>query len=196
MSEITPNTVGGTPSLRRHLVQWYEALTQAILGLPRAQPFLAAKWVLLRMLGATIGQRVMIYPHVVIVPISGRLVLGDDVDLGRGVMITTTGGVTIGDRALIGYDSKILSANHVVPRGRGRVFTSGHTFAPVIIERDTWLGANVVVLPGVTIGEGAIVAAGAVVTKSIPPFTIAAGVPAVVIRVREDDMTDFGPGVQ
>lgn len=174
---------------------WYEALTQLILGMPRAQPFLAAKRALLRSLGASIGQRVMIYPNVVIVPISGRFILGDDVDLGSGVLITTPGGVSIGDRTMIGYGTKILSANHTVPRGRGPVFGAGHTSAPVTIGRDVWLGANVVVLPGVSIGEGAIVAAGAIVTKSIPPFTIAAGVPAIVIREREDDANDPAPGM-
>ena len=196
MAEVDPNAVAKPSSIRKHLVPWYEAVTQAILGMPRAQPFLAAKRVLLRSLGATLGQRVMIYPDVVIVPISSRLILGDDVDLGSGVLITTPGGVTIGDRAMIGYGSKILSANHNVPRGRGRVFRSGHTLAQITIGPDTWLGANVVVLPGVSIGEGAIVAAGAVVTKSIPPFMIAAGVPAIVIREREDDATDLGPGLQ
>lgn len=80
--------------------------------------------------------------------------------------------------------------------GRGRVFGSGHMSAPVSIGRDAWLGANVVVLPGVSIGEGTIVAAGAVVTRSIPPFMIAAGVSAVVIREREDDTTDTGPWMQ
>lgn len=195
MAEEDPHAGGGPWSIRRHLVAWYEAITQFILGGPRAQPFLAVKRLLLSSLGASIGRRVMIYPDVVIVPISGRLILGDDVDLGRGVMITTTGGVNIGDRALIGYGSKILSGNHTIPKGRGRVFGAGHILSPVMIGQDTWLGANVVVLPGVSIGEGAIVAAGAIVTKSIPPFTIAAGVPARVIREREDQADDLDPGL-
>ena len=61
---------------------------------------------------------------------------------------------------------------------------------PVVVEDDVWIGAGVIVLKGVTIGSGSIVAAGAVVTKSIPPFSIAAGVPAKVIRQRftEDEL--------
>lgn len=180
----------GLRCIRVQLAPVYEAVTQPILGLPRAHPFLGAKRALMRLLGANIGRRVMIYPDVWIVPISSRLVIGDDVDLSRGVMITTSGGVTIGHRALIGYGSKILSTNHTVPPGRGPVFGSGHTAKPIVIGDDTWIGANVVVLPGVTIGEGTIVAAGAVVTKSLPPFVFAAGVPAVQVRERRDERED------
>lgn len=174
-------------SVRAEMIPWYEALTQPILGMPRAQPFLALKRVLLRVLGAKLGKRVMIYPGVWIVPISRRLTIGDDVDLSRGVMITTPGRVNIGDRVLLGYNAKILSTNHNIPNGRGRVFGAGHTSAPVTIERDAWIGSNAIVLPGVTVGEGAIVAAGAIVTKSVAPYMICAGVPAVVIGERAED---------
>jgi len=100
-------------------------------------------------------------------------------------MIGTTGGVTIGDRTLVGFRTFIVSDNHTVPPRPARIFDAGHTPRPVVIERDVWIGANCTILPGVTIGEGAVVAAGSVVTKSVSAFTVVGGVPARVIRERE-----------
>ena len=71
-----------------------------------------------------------------------------------------------------------------MPLGGGRIFDAGRSEAPVVIEKDVWLGANVMVLPGVRIGEGAVVGAGSVVTRSIPAMTMAAGNPARIIRER------------
>lgn len=161
----------------------FEAVMQLIFALPRLRIFNAAKSMFLRSLGAKIGRRVVFYPGVWIC--TGRnLILGDDVDLALGVLITTGGGVSIGNRTLVGYRTQILSSNHVIPVGRGRVFGSGHEKAAVEIGCDVWIGANCVILPGVSIGEGAVVAAGSVVTKAVPAYTIVAGVPAKVIRER------------
>lgn len=65
------------------------------------------------------------------------------------------------------------------------IFGSGHDCEPVVIEDEGWVGANAVVLPGVRIGRGAVVAAGAVVTKDVAPYTIVGGVPARMIRERD-----------
>nr|WP_277603488.1 acyltransferase [Acinetobacter dispersus] len=110
--------------------------------------------------------------------------MGDDVDLATGVLITTDGGVSIGDRTLVGYGTKILSSNHNIPKLPNRIFDSGHTKAPVIIGKDAWLGANCIILPGVTIGDGAIVAAGSVVTKDVPTNVLVGGIPAKIIKER------------
>lgn len=170
--------------MRYDLIVLYETALMAVLSLPRFRAFNALKSAVLRLLGARVGRRVVFYPGVWIMP-AKRLRLGDDVDLARGVMITTPGGVTIGDRTLVGYGTKILSSNHRVPQDRGSVFHAGHEHAPVVIESDVWIGANVVVLPGVTVREGAVVAAGSIVTRDVPPFTVVAGVPAKPIRTRE-----------
>jgi len=137
------------------------------------------------MMGAKIGKGVVIYPGVWISP--GRnLVIGDEVDLSKDVLITTAGGVTIGDRTLIGYRTQILSANHQIPKVGVRIPVSGDVFAPVIIGKDCWIAAGCIVLPGVTIGDGAVVAAGSIVKDDIAANSIVAGVPAQFIRMREE----------
>ncbi len=160
----------------------YEFLYRILFSLPRFSFINYCKKLMLGWLGAQIGKRPIFYPGVWIMP--GRnLVVGNDVDFALDVLITTGGGVQIGDRVLIGYRTQILSSNHHI-NGREPIFNSGHVYKQVVIGNDVWIGAGVIVLPGVTIGEGAVIAAGSVVTKDVPAFTIAAGVPARVIRER------------
>lgn len=169
--------------MKYFLVVTYELLLQIIFALPRYRFLNFFKKQFLMLLGAKIGKRVVFYPNVWIAP--GRnLVIGDDVDFALNVLVTTTGGVNIGDRVLIGYRTQILSSNHMIPDAQHRIFDAGHNNAPVIIANDVWIGASCIILPGVTIGEGAVIAAGSVVTKDIPPYSICAGVPAKVIKMR------------
>lgn len=166
------------------LVVFVESISFLIFMLPRFRVLNYLKGLYLKLFfSAKIGKRVVFYPNIWI--FTGRnLILGDDVDLATGVLVTTDGGVSIGDRVLVGYGTKILSSNHVVPKLPNRIFDSGHTKAPVSIEKDVWIGANCIILPGVIIGEGTIIAAGSVVTKSIPSFVYAAGIPARIIKER------------
>ena len=162
-----------------------ESLSFLIFHLPRFRFLnLIKSFYLSIFFSAKIGRRVVFYPGIWI--FTGRnLIVGDDVDFARGVLVTTDGGVSIGDRVLIGYGTHILSSNHIVPKAPARIFDSGHSKAPVSIESDVWIGSNCIILPGVTVGEGAVVAAGSVVTKDVPAFTYVAGVPAKVIKLRE-----------
>ena len=170
--------------IRPFFVVSYEVVMRCLFALPRYRFLNHFKSLFLQLNGALIGRRVIYYPGVWIAP--GRnLVIGDEVDLAFGVLIETSGGVTIGDRTLVGFGTKIFSRNHIVPSQRGRIFSSGHTNQPVTIGKDVWLGANVIVLPGRTIGEGAVVGAGSVITKDVAPFTIVGGNPAKILRVRE-----------
>lgn len=101
-----------------------------------------------------------------------------NVFINTGCTMQDQGGVYIGDGALIGHHAMIATLNHEQdPAKRGELLP-----AAVHIGKRVWLGANVTVLPGVTIGDGAIIAAGAVVTKDVPARTIAAGVPARVVK--------------
>lgn len=170
--------------MKYFIVVLFEAIMRILFSLPRFRLFNALKSFFLRSVGAKIGRRVVFYPGVWIC--TGRnLEIGDDVDLALDVLITTDGGVKIGDRTLVGYRVQIISGNHVVPGQKGRIFNAGHVKKPVVIGSDVWIGANSIILPGVTIGEGSIVAAGSVVTRDIPPFVYAAGVPAKIIRERD-----------
>ena len=169
--------------MKSFIIITYELVMVLVFSLPRYPIFNLLKSSFLKLSGAKIGNRVVFYPRLWI--ISGRnLRLGDDVDLATGVLITTDGGVTIGARTLIGYRSQILSSNHVVPPDKGQIFGSGHVKSAVSIGKDVWIGANCIILPGITIGEGAVIGAGSVVTKNVKPYVISAGNPAKEIKSR------------
>lgn len=108
-----------------------------------------------------------------------NLTLGKNVFINIGCRFQDTGGITIGDGALIGHGCTLTTLNHGVDPDRRADMRP----APIAIGRKAWLGAAVTVVPGVTIGDGAIVGAGAVVTKDVPANTIVAGVPARFIRM-------------
>jgi maltose O-acetyltransferase len=96
--------------------------------------------------------------------------------LNQGVRIACTLEISIGDNAQIGDETVILDNDY---HQMADVLVQ---IAPVHIEADVWLGTRVIVLRGVTIGRGSVIGAGAVVTRSVPPYTFAAGVPARPIR--------------
>lgn len=164
----------------------YETAMHLLFMLPRFRALNLAKSAFLRVLGAQVGRRVVFYPGLWIAPPRG-LVIGDDVDLALGVLISASGGVYIGDRTLVGYRSQILSSNHRVGSVGEPIFSSGHVKAAVRIEDDCWIGANCIILPGVTIGRGAVVAGGSIVTRDVPSGSIVAGVPAKVIKYRSSE---------
>lgn len=173
-------------AIKPFLVVSYETILALLMALPRYPLLNALKAAFLRMCGARVGKRVVFYPGVWITPAKG-LSLADDVDLALDVLLTCGGGVQIGARTLVGYRTQILSANHRIPPGKDRIFGSGHEKSPVVIGEDVWIGANVIVLPGVSIGDGSVIAAGSVVTKNVPEYSIVAGVPARVVRNRADN---------
>ena len=108
---------------------------------------------------------------------------GKNITVGKNVFINTgcrfqdQGGIRIGDHVLIGHNVVLATLNHdFAPYNRATMHP-----APIHIEDRVWIGANATVVPGVTIGENSIVAAGADVTKDVPPNTIVGGVPAKVL---------------
>ncbi len=169
---------------KNFLVCTFELFSGIIFGLPRHKLFNFIKSNFLRLLGSRVGHGITYYPGIRINP-GNNIILGDGVDLAWGVLITTSGGIEIGDRTLIGYNTHIFSSNHNIPPVPQRIVDAGHSNKKVIIQNDVWIGAGCIILPGVTIGEGAVVAAGSVVTKDVKPFTLVGGVPAVLIKERE-----------
>lgn len=112
------------------------------------------------------------------------LQIGDDVFIGTGTEFNVAEFVRIGSRALIASGCRIIDHDHGTKRGMA-IRDQPSDCAPIHIGSDCWIGANAVILRGVTLGDGAVVAAGAVVTKSIPPNEIWAGVPAKRIGARK-----------
>jgi acetyltransferase-like isoleucine patch superfamily enzyme len=113
----------------------------------------------------------------------GRIIIGDDVQL-NGVAITSRKSVTIGNGVLIAPNCIIVDSDfHIAwpPEKRGHSDASA-TDKEVVIADNVWLGLNVTVLKGASIGENSIIGAGSVVSGEIPPNVVAAGVPAQVIR--------------
>ena len=169
----------------------FESLRDILFSLPRFKTCNLLKKYFLVFQGAKVGCRVIFYPGVHIGP-AKKLQIGDDVDLASDIIITTKGGVKIGSRVWIGYRTIILSSNHTIPPGRGPIFVDseqtveGDTLKNVDIQDDVWIGCNVTILPGVTVGRGAVIAAGSVVTKSVPPYAIYGGVPAKLLRMRPE----------
>lgn len=117
-----------------------------------------------------------------------RIVIGDNCFINLGVMIAAQDEITIGDWTMIANGGFIGDAAHRFDDPELPVPLQGFTSkGPVHIGENCWLGANVVVTSGVTIGERCVVGSNSVVTTDIPPFSIAAGAPAKVIRKVEFD---------
>lgn len=103
-------------------------------------------------------------------------------EINRGCFLLAKDTITIGRNSTLAYQATILtSANPHGPHNRLSKLYPAMT-APVTIGDDVWIGARAVILPGVTIGECSVVAAGAVVNRDVPPYTVVAGVPAKVIK--------------
>lgn len=110
--------------------------------------------------------------------------LGRDVFVNAGCKFQDQGGIYLGDRVLVGQNVVLATLNHGMdPAHRGDLIP-----APIHIGNDVWIGANATVLPGVTIGDGAVVAAGAVVTRDVEPLTVVGGVPARPLKRIEPEI--------
>jgi acetyltransferase-like isoleucine patch superfamily enzyme len=110
------------------------------------------------------------------------VIIGANVFIGRNTYLGAWKPITIGNDSLIGAYCYIITGNHRFTAPDLPVRMQGYDGAPITIGRNVWLGAHGIVLPGVTIGDNAVVGAGSVVTTSIPEAEIWAGVPARRIR--------------
>lgn len=108
-----------------------------------------------------------------------NITVGRAVFIGSQCAFTGHGTISIADEVMIAHKVNLFTAGHPVEPGKRRAYI---TAEPITIGTNVWVGAAATILPGVTIGADAVVAAGAVVTHDVPPATLAAGVPAKVIR--------------
>ena len=115
---------------------------------------------------------------------SDELSIGDN--SGIGINARLQGKVIVGNNVLMGMDCMIFTTNHRYENKSVLIRNQGNSVEKsVVINDDVWIGARVIILPGVTIGKGAVIGAGSVVTKDVPECTITAGNPAKIIKVRE-----------
>ncbi len=130
----------------------------------------------------TIGERLLMYGGTVRCEIAtqggGVLEIGDRVFINYGVSISSHKLIKIGNRCQIGNYCMLMDNDYHQVGDKTMLGQS----SPIIIEDDVWLGARVIVLKGVTIGQGAAIGAGSVVTRDIPPRSVAVGVPARVVK--------------
>ena len=108
-----------------------------------------------------------------------NITIGKNVFINSGCHFQDQGGIEIGDGCLIGHNVVLATINHDLYPENNRI----NHYAPIKLGKSVWVGSNATILSGVTVGDWAVVAAGAVVTRDVPPFTIVGGVPAKVIRV-------------
>lgn len=130
------------------------------------------------------GTAVLIQPDVTILYASSGLYIGNNCFINRGTWIVALGTIKIGDNVVIGPYTVLTSANHGYDLLDRPIRQQRDVLKPIVIEDDVWIGAHAVVLPGVTIGKGSVIGAGAVVTSDIPAYSVAVGIPARVIKSR------------
>jgi len=129
-----------------------------------------------------LGKQVAVFMHCSFDAAQG-LILGENSVVNSKCRLDTRGGIVIGSNVSISSEVVILTADHDINspvfEGRNR---------SVVIGDHVWVGTRAMILPGILIGRGAVIAAGAVVTKDVPPYSIAAGVPARVINTRTSNL--------
>ncbi|NOZ55532.1 MAG: acyltransferase, partial [Calditrichaeota bacterium] len=134
-----------------------------------------------------IGRNVFIGRDTVVATRDGTIEIGDHSDIGASCRIASSGKVVLGKHVLIAAYCYIGGATHRYDRLDLPIMEQGIVRkGGVVIEDDVWLGAGVIIPDGVRIGTGSVIGAGAVVTKDIPPYSVAVGVPARVVANRKE----------
>ena len=128
----------------------------------------------------SLGQKSVIESYSCINNAVGDVVIGDHTRIG--LHNTIIGPVTIGSHVNLAQGITVTALNHNFEAPERRIDEQGVSTQQVTIGDDIWIGANAVVLPGVTVGNHCVIAAGAVVTKDVPPHSLVAGVPAKIIK--------------
>lgn len=165
------------------LAQALFRVLRLIPGSTRESPSNLARVFALRMMARRVGVNCIVMPGCLI-NAPANLSLGDSAGIGFRSIINCDADVSIGGRVMMGSDVIIYTSNHIWdPVGRTYA-GQGLDLAPVSIGEDAWIGSRAIILPGVSIGRGVTVAAGAVVTRDVPDYAVVGGVPARVIKIK------------
>ena len=167
----------GTLSARQAGSVWLE---QWLGGLVRSIPSFVGfglRFLLYRMLFGRLDGFCFIYPGAYLTHTYG-IRAGRNLHVNGGAFFDGRGGLTVGSNVLVGPNAVLLSSQHHWSDPSLPIVLQGHRLAATTIGDDVWIGANVVVMPGVTIATGTVIGAGSVVTSDTAPYTIVAGVPA------------------
>jgi len=147
----------------------------------------------------SIGDNSLVAGELLVFPNGGKISIGHWCYVGENALIWSSGNIEIGNRVLISHNVNIFdSLTHPIDAKLRHaqfreILLQGHPSdidlgeCPVQIEEDAWIGANSIILRGVTIGKAAVVGAGSVVTQDVPPFTVVAGNPARIIRKLDEE---------
>lgn len=141
---------------------------------------------MLRIIGVRFGKNLKTFP-VTTIESPAKISIGDNVWIGKNISLYGCNGIKIGDDVVIAKDVSLISGNHKyldrAVKIRNQEMQSDKP--PIIIGNDVWIGEKAIILKSVTVGEGCVVGAGAVVTRDVPPFSVVAGNPAVIIKQRQ-----------
>jgi maltose O-acetyltransferase len=163
--------------------QW-EALVGWLVGGIPGIPGFAVRTAAYKMLFERLGGFAWIQPGATFVA-TDRIRVGAHFGVNTGSYLNGIGGLTIGDYVLIGSNVTISSGQHPIEGRYPPVFARPAIPKAIVIEDDVWIGAGAVIMPGVTLRQGTVVGANAVVTKDTPRYAVVVGAPARTIRLRE-----------
>ena len=180
-----------TPYLINEKISWWDLIMKytirdAILGFASIVPStigIGLRTVLYRFFLKSTGKGLLIRSWVTI-KFPERITIGEHVGISEYTLLDGDGGITIGDYVRIASHVSVIAFGHNFQDPHTPIKLQGKVSRGIVIEEDCWLGTGVRVLDGVTIGKGSVIGAGSVVTESIPPMSVAVGVPARVIKQR------------
>lgn len=133
----------------------------------------------------SIGENSIVRAGTMLLPSGGSISIGCNSSINQYAVINGEGGVNIGDDVMIAAFASIFAANHRIDRTDVSIRKQGmYSKGGIVIENDVWIGTHCVILDGVKIGRGSVIAAGAVVTRDVLPYSIIAGVPGRCIGNR------------
>ncbi|MXN91976.1 putative colanic acid biosynthesis acetyltransferase [Flavobacterium sp. Sd200] len=179
MADFNTNTyTGASFSLQNRLARLVWGVAYIVFFRYSPKPFHGWRSFILKIFGAKVGKNVHVYPAVKIWA-PWNLELGDECGVANGVDLYSQGKITLGYRSIVSQRSYICSGTHDYTK-------KGHPLvtAPITIGAHAWVAAEVFIHPGVTIGEGAVIGARAVVNKNMPAWTVCAGHPCKPLKER------------